>query len=181
MKHTKETWKNFVKTLAKAQTEDNAITANPIFCVQEKLVMWGKDKYHSYDTDCFCTSDGDYHENGDDLYACLEAEEKHELNGIALKEFGDMFSDLNSEYQEKAVEEWDSSYSKVYGSVYWSDVCTHLTKEAAERYIQKNAHNHKELRVYVKSLNQCPEFIALVQGILGGQIDFIGEKESVTF
>lgn len=179
MKHTKETWEKFVKTLAKAQTEDNAITANPIFCVQEKLVMWGKDKDHSYDVDCFCTPNGGSRENGDDLYACLDATEKHELNGIALEKFGDMFSDLDDSDQEEALEEWDSSYLKVYGSVYWSDVCTHLTKEAAERYIKENAHNHKELRVYVKSLNRCPEFIALVQGILGGQIGFIGEEECV--
>lgn len=176
MKHTKESWEKFIKTLAKAQIEDNAATANPIFCVQEKEVMWGQDKDHSYDVQCFCTPDNTTHQSADDLYACLGAVDKHELNGVSLAEFGDMFLELDEGFQEDVLEEWDSSYSKIYGSIYWSDVCTHLTKEAAERYIKENAHNHKELRVYVRALNRCPEFIALVQGILGGQITWVGEQ-----
>lgn len=176
MQHTQESWKKFVEILAKAQVEDNAATANPIFYVQEKEVMWGQDKDHSYDVQCFCTPDGTTHENTDDLYACLYAVDKHELNGVSLDEFSDMFLDLNEDDQEKVLEKWDSSYSKLYGSIYWSDVCTHLTKEAADRYIKENAHNHKELRVYVKSLNRCPEMIALVQGVLNGQIGWVEEQ-----
>lgn len=178
MQYTKDSWEDFVKTLTKAHTQDLSGTSNPTFVVQEKEVIWGKDLEHSYDVGVLVTPEGSSYANGDELYACLSALEKHELNGESLDMFSDMFLDLNEDNQVDVLVEWDSNYSKLYGSFHWSDVCSHLTKESAERYIKENAHNHKELRVYVKSMNRCPEMIALVQGILGGKIGLISQQET---
>ena len=44
----------------------------------------------------------------------------------------------------------------------WETVMVAFTERGCQEYIQANGHNHRgELRIYVESLNRCPEMMAI--------------------
>jgi hypothetical protein len=54
----------------------------------------------------------------------------------------------------------------------WEYECAHLTREAAEAFIKRKAHDHRKLRIYVDSQYWCWEFNAIIEGMISGEIGF---------
>jgi hypothetical protein len=120
-------------------TQDNRITANPLFCVEQKRRVYGLG--HEY-TDNFI------HQWKDDPGYFWETE-KEALK--ALEEGG---------YGE---ENYDDYIDKVGYYEYWDFVTAHLTEKAAQRYINENKHNLNEPRIFVSSQHRCHEFNDVVE------------------
>jgi hypothetical protein len=63
-------------------------------------------------------------------------------------------------------------WEKVYFEEYWEYVCAHFTRESAEAFIKRKGHDYDELRIWVDCQVYCPEYNAIVDGILDGKIVF---------
>lgn len=122
-------------------TQDNRITQNPMFCVQEKRRLVGLDSSYS-DTHCWHNAD-----SGETLYdddPGLNEGRKAQLgNSKAWDEFG---------YLDQ-----------------WVTVMVAFTEEGCREYLRLNGHNLKEPRIYVESFNRCPEMIAIREALMTNQ------------
>ncbi|CDH00781.1 hypothetical protein L7750_16255 [Xenorhabdus bovienii] len=62
---------------------------------------------------------------------------------------------------------------------YWKydykTINTHLTREAAERFIARKQHDYGELSVYVESFYWCWEMRTLIEGVLTRKIKYTGD------
>ena len=125
-----------------------AITDRPIFFVQEL-----------FDVGVF---DGDYTPNGDGVTKVQYVHDDSSYETIQeLEDFFDDFDDLKEAIKD--VNKIDVYYMYV-------NVCAHLTREAAQLYIDQNKHNLKSPRIYVKSMNRCHEMIGLVEAVMSGKL-----------
>jgi hypothetical protein len=120
------------------KTQDNAITADPIFVVFEKkkIYICGMD-HECADGFDWIDCDGDpviRSESGD------ETEDYFKLCG----------------------------YEKAYYITVDRFVNAHFTRRSAEKYIRENPHRHSrgKLHIYVDSMWRCPEMIALRNHLL---------------
>jgi hypothetical protein len=144
------------------ETQDNAITSDPLFTVQRKHRQYGMDT--------------DYCEN----FAWFDAEEpSHPVCDDDPEE--------HSKYEllEKAYDgtiDWPETFgseemwSRTGYIDRWEFVQAFLTREAAEAYRRNQAHNLGETRVYVESGYNNPEWKRLralparVLGVLAGRL-----------
>ncbi len=105
------------------RTQDNRITANPIFMVQQKDRTYGFDSSYS---DEFIWID-----RGDEVYD------------------EDLIAELN--HKDEEMEDIDKRYYKCYYRDHWLAVQPFFTEVAAKNYLQINGHNLHEARIYVES------------------------------
>lgn len=105
----------------RVRTQDNRITANPIFVVQQRKRYYGIDN-----ADQIAWMDDDWNQVDDTRVA--ELEEAFEFAGECPKGF------TRVGYQDR-----------------WEYVMPFFTEAAAQRYLEENAHNLKEPRIYVES------------------------------
>lgn len=123
-----------------------AHTSYPVFVVQEVKRIYGVNEDYSWD--------------GFREHIFMDSEEFDDIEEVR-------------EYlEEDDVEFDDDRIEIVYSARTWVDVNHHLTRESAERYIDKNSHNLSSPRVYVKSNNRCREIINLIDSIIDGRIVF---------
>lgn len=121
-------------------TQDNRITAEPFFVVQEKHRIYGIDA-DQYDAPHeWMTEDG---EGTADAKEAKELDEKYE-NG-------------------KPTPGWN----RIGYVDEWRDVTGCFTEEGAKEYIRINGHNLKEPRIYAKSLYRNAEMIAIRKRLMG--------------
>lgn len=113
-------------------TQDNAITADPIFMVQEQVRVYG------IDTDF------------DPTIAWLYEDDSVE---VSEEEAGA----LEVLYRKSGSE--PNGYRRVGYHQDWHNRQPFFTRAAAERYIRSNGHNHSgPLRIYVESAYRNPEW-----------------------
>lgn len=131
--------KNIQKEL---KTQDNRITADPIFLVQEKERVYGMDLEYAPES---CYYDWENYEE--------VSEEEYEKD---LKEWGENFrSGARKSYEE--VGYFDQWITKLF----------FFTHKAAQEYIDTRAYRHSgELRIYVASLCDNDEMRQLRNYIL---------------
>jgi len=134
------------------QTQDNLATANPLYCVQQKRRICGMDLDYTHGYEWVSEEDSDCHYTESEIFDAIRLE----VNDIREGE-GDAEHLSDSE-----IDPEDFGYRKVGHLDIWDFVCAHLTMKAAESYIEANAHNLKEPRVYVDSQYRCHEFNAVV-------------------
>lgn len=117
-------------------TQDNRLTAYPIYVTVQELVCIGV-MADGYEVNCPC-GDGEMHK----IYRlnCMEGEynSKEELINAYEEETEEKFNEAD----EEAIEELNCGYV-------WYPVEFFLTIKGAEEYMKANSHNHGKLRTYV--------------------------------
>lgn len=118
----------FLRDLAqKLQTQDNAFTASPNYCIQERVQVVGIDRDYANDEAWF-NCGGEYQQADDKKAKAL-----------------DSYYDRYGKYQEgwtKLGYEWKWKYIGV----------SFLTRDAAHSFVASQKHNYRDgLRVYVDS------------------------------
>ena len=117
------------------RTQDNRITADPFFIVQERQRVYGMDT--AYDPEI----------------AWLHGDESIEVDAAKAKR-------LEAAYQKNYKE--PDEYRRVGYVEKWVYVTGCFTEAAADRYIAHNSHRHSgPLRTYAESLYRNPEMIAV--------------------
>ena len=120
-------------------TQDNLCTSFPLFLVQQEHRIYGMDT--------------DYCENkiyswNDDPEYFWNTREEALSEVIKSGRTEDNFADVINEVGYVTI---------------WVFVTAHLTRKAAQLYIEQNAHNLKSPRIYVSSQYRCHEFNAAVE------------------
>lgn len=170
---TPETWADFVERLhyhCNGKGVDDHHTANAIFNVQARRIIYGIDRDYTDDLvvtreDCEWFSPQEYWEDADE-------EERADLHRLANEESGDGKGFLGlserdqwhvlGELRDHTVTGWTES---------WEHVNSHFTKEAAEAFIKRKAHDYRKgLRVYVDAQIYCWEFEAIKEAIIAGRL-----------
>lgn len=103
--------------------QDNRMTSNPIFVVQQKRIIYGLD-------------DGDEAIWVDDDFDEVLGEERIELE---------------TRYGNGDIGERHGDYTRVYVQVFWDHVTSCFTEQGAKDYIAANGYNLKEPRIYVET------------------------------
>lgn len=145
---------NLAELAHELRTQDNACTADPIFCVQERKLDVGYDETFGGEL-VWVGSEGELvtRESDSARFERLDADSfDPDLDG-------DPDGWTRTSYQER-----------------WEFVQPFLTRSAADAYIAHNRHRHSgSLRVYVDSGYRNPEWQALRSLMLS-----LGEQESGT-
>ena len=147
---TREYFDAFVQRLHHGRRGDGVKdhwTRDAIFIVQKRNRIMGMDGSYNSDDYIWVNYERD----------CEEADERTSRRLDALDNGFDR--DLRG---------WE----KVYYMDVWEYVSAHFTKESAEAFIKRKGHDYDELRVYVDCQVYCPEYNAIVDGILDGEIVF---------
>ena len=121
------------------KTQDNRITANPLYCVQQKRRIYGIDLEYDPQILYQWAEDPDY-----SWETREEAEQELLKDDISLDDF------------EKYIQE--VGYIDI-----WEFVTAHLTEKAAQLYIDQNKHNLKSPRIFVSSQYRCHEFNNVIE------------------
>lgn len=131
------------------KNQDNRITADPLFCVQQKRRVYGMDGDLIDDLDFIWvyTEDSEYTFGPDEIFDEIR-DNDHGEDGV-----------LNLHDEEIEPEEW--GYHQMFYVEYWDFVCAHFTERAADEYIRDNNHNLTSPRVYVTSQYRCYEWNAV--------------------
>lgn len=169
---TKETFDDFVSRLKHDCVGDGVkehCTADALFTVQTKRIVSGIDLDYCdnrmvYCDDCSWFSPQEYWDDLDD-------DSREDLNIQAENSFGSLFCDLDEDNQWDILSDLED-YTVTGYEERWEYVNSHFTKDAAEAFIARKKHDHKELRIYVESQYWAWEFNAIKNAILSGKLVF---------
>ncbi|MDA8428118.1 MAG: hypothetical protein M0T70_02575 [Geobacteraceae bacterium] len=169
MELTKENFDDFISRLKyhnQGEGVDDHCTAEPLFIVQSRKRHVGIDLQYDPPTlwvDC------PEHETEYETYEELRqaAAEYEAENECTLDEWDFRFDD-------EILHGKETVFQKVGYFDTWEFVTAHFTKEAAEAFIARKKHDHRELRIYVEAQVYCWEWNAIVKGFLTGKITFNG-------
>lgn len=123
------------------KTQDNRITQDPIFVVEQKRRMYGFDSL--YADDYVWLDDDDYEEADKEAVAVLEQS----------------YYDDRGKYNGQ-------DYSKVYYKEHWEFVTACFTEQGCKDYINRDAHNLGETRIYAYSAYKNSEWRSLRKMLL---------------
>jgi len=139
-----EFYEKLLKKLShELRTQDNRITGEPLFCVQQKRRIWGIDTRSDPETAWIWKDDPD---------CVFDTKEE------AMKDF--LCTDYDKKHFDKYIEE--VGYIDI-----WEFKTAHLTETAAQLYIDQNKHNLTSPRIFVTSQYRCHEFNEVVEYIKG--------------
>lgn len=120
------------------RTQDNAITADPLFVIYEKERVYGMDPEHSDEFNTlWINADGDYEEASRQRHQALE--KRYYRNGVS--EYGG--------WRRVCYTDRDK-FSRAF-----------FTRKSAENYIRRNSHNLKRPHIFVESMYRNYEMIAV--------------------
>ncbi len=125
------------------RTQDNRMTNEPVFCVQQKRRLWGVDP--------------DYHGGN---YKWVNGEEGHEA---------DEAETIELDAVEAKFESIPGEWAKIYYIDQWVFVTACLTEKAALAYLAINGHNLNEPRIYAESGWRNAEWIGLRELLMGNK------------
>jgi len=153
--HEAQRWPSLLASLEEElRTQDNRITSDPIFMVQERC------RLHGFDVVQCETPVAWIHTDGDDVTEASEPEK---------------FKELEAYYDQHCKEPEDWTRTGYIDR--WENVQPFLTEKAADEYIRLNHHRHKKLRTYVESGYRNPEW-QLLRRLFGGELRaLIGHAE----
>ncbi|HBI8868567.1 TPA: ead/Ea22-like family protein, partial [Acinetobacter baumannii] len=149
---TPETWAEFTQQLKNSWENDNAGTDSPIFVVQSKNIVWGLDPASDSVeiTNIVDVDQESKYKSVEEFFDSLKAAEKHDLNGLAIDEEDELFLDAKVSTQINILSEWNERNVYIcHGKYFWEDINCHLTRSAAEAFINRKSHDYGELRVFV--------------------------------
>lgn len=170
----KETWNDFIERLKYHNQGDGVnyhATAYPAFTVREKVTVTG-----SEDDNVGICCEGEYFDDVNDALDWLDESIKSKTLAQAEEYTGwswDMLSDYDK--ANAIIDVTDDSY--IY---YWKwdyrTVNSHLTKEAAERFIKRKQHDYGKLSIYVESAYWCWELRTIIDAMMNGKIKYVGDE-----
>lgn len=133
-------------------TQDNRITQDPLFVVQEEKITVGVDIAFNYDGMCFQRME-------DEWETVFDYDEKFE-------DFEENYWAFDNPDWPRDDEKWESTgYTKE-----WVAVAYFFTEGAADAYIENQRHNHHgALRTYAESLYRNPEMKAVRSMLMAGE------------
>ena len=129
------------------ESQDNRITAEPIFMVQERVRTTGFDTSYT-DNIVWLWQTNDYEE-------------------ITEQSDPKRFDELEDPWQDRG--EAPEGYVRTGYVDRWLNLQPFFTEKAADAYIAKNHHRHGPLRVYVDSAYRNEEWM-LIRRLLGGEL-----------
>jgi hypothetical protein len=169
------TWADFAQRLrydcVGAGVRDHC-TANAIFIVQAKRIIYGIDTDYSDNRVIIVSCDEaewftvqEYWDDADgDMRDRLNAlaQDKAEKDFLALDR--DEQLEILAELEDHQVVGWDET---------WEYVNAHFTKDAAEAFIRRKKHDYRKgMRVYVDCQSYAWEFNAIKEAILNGTLTY---------
>jgi hypothetical protein len=168
-KLTHSTFNDFVTRLkfhCRGEGVSNHHTAEALFIVQTKRMVTG---LMSDFTDNKCIHDGEDSETFYSLESFIENLDDDTLKHYELNDYECPFLEMSESDQWDALE--NISQLTISGfDTSWEYVNCHLTKEAAQRFIERKQHDHMELRIYVDSQYWAWEFNTIKNAILDGRL-----------
>ena len=127
------------------QTQDNRMTEEPMFIVQEAVQDWGIDDGYADGYTWTYDSMGEHHDI-----------EEYPIEGITIKTL-DEYCDQNHEDDEMYYE--GKQFTKRYYRDRWEFVTACFTQHGCQCYIDSNKHNHQgKLRIYGWHTHRNQEF-----------------------
>lgn len=170
-KLTPETFADFIQRLrhhcAGEGVEDHC-TADALFIVQARRIVSGIDRDYTDQLLVYCddytwySPKSYWDECGEEAQANLnaKAQDVSECDFLQLDELGQW--DILAELPDHTVTGWHEQ---------WEYVNSHFTKEAAEAFIKRKAHDYRDgLRVYVDAQLYCWEFNAIKEALISGAL-----------
>ena len=148
-------------------------TADAIFIVQAKRLVYGIDT--GYTGNSVVIHGDRKHFSPQEYWDDLNEEERAELNEAAQEhsrvDFLELYEDdqweVLGELEDHTVTGWDSR---------WEYVNVHFTREAAEAFIQRKAHDYPlGLRIYVDAQLYCWEWNTIKAAIMDGRLGLVDE------
>lgn len=133
------------KIAARMRGQDNRITAEPIFVVQQRRRIYGLDPDYTDDV-CWCRSDDEFYEVTDP---------------------GEL-AEIEAEYAHTGLEPgnpWRKYIRTGYRDV-WEWVQPFFSEIGAQAYIDANRHNLTDPRIYVESAHRNDEWQAVRAALL---------------
>ena len=133
------------------QTQDNRITQDPLFVVQEEKIIVGIDTNFNYDGMCFQRME-------DEWETIFDTDDEYE-------DFDKNFWTVDPDWAHDGEKGEPTGYTKE-----WVAVSYFFTEGAADAYIENQRHNHHgKLRTYAESLYRNPEMKAVRALLLEGE------------
>ena len=167
------TWADFVTRLRHHSVGEGVrehYTSNALFVVQRLTYTYGIERdYHpervTICDDCVWVNPQHYWDDTDQ-------DRRDKLDATSMKEHGLVFMAVDTDRQFDMLDELPD-HRVVGRSERWDFVSAHLTREAADAFIQRKWHDYRYgLRVYVAAQRYAWEFEAIKAGILNGSITF---------
>lgn len=124
------------------RTQDNRITHNPIFIIEEEEKIWGVDSEYDYDGRIWINHDYDYD----------EIEDERLLKVL----------DYRYQYGEDI-----KNYGVVFYRTAWKFVTACFTEKGCEDFIKIDGHNHGKLRIYAHGSYRNAEFNTIRDYLMG--------------
>lgn len=170
---TPESWSDFVYRL-RYDTEGEGVrrhyTADAVFIVEMRVERVVPEGYGGR----VVIFDGcESSESPEDFFSGCCDETKAKLNLACDGNFlaADSFD------QERAIEEHLPDYSLIYLVDDWEFVCQHLTRDAADAFIERKKHDYRlGLRVNVDASTYSWELNTIKAAILSGRIGLLPEQ-----
>ncbi|MCU5775193.1 hypothetical protein [Winslowiella arboricola] len=169
-KLTPETFADFVSRLKyhrRGEGVNDHCTADAFFVVQRKRLVSGIDPEYTDQLMVYC-DDWQWfsiQEYWDDL----EADGRAELNKKAQDWCSSQFMKSGESDQWYLIGQLENHTVTGY-QWEWEHVNSHFTKEAAEAFIKRKAHDYSGLRVYVDSQCWSWEFNTIINAIIDGRL-----------
>ena len=143
------------------ETQDNRITAEPVFVVQNKKKLFGVDSdYHNDGFEWYSVGSGDWSVTEGQMFDWLQSNCNDYENKIDAPE------DAPEGFDE---DEWDwgsGPWRRVYYKVQWEFATSCFTEHGCNEYLRINGHNLTEPRIYVYSGYRNQEWIDLRKYLL---------------
>lgn len=170
---TPETFADFLQRLrhhCEGEGVADHCTANALFIVQARREVGGIDRDYTDQWLVYCDdqtwhSPQAYWDDSDEEWQAMlnaKAQEASEVDFLQLSE-SDQWNILN-DLDDHTVTGWDEQ---------WEYVNAHLTREAAEAFIKRKAHDYRKgLRIYVEAQTYCWEFNSIKEALINGKIVF---------
>lgn len=172
---TKQTYDDFVSRLKHdcvgCGVKEHC-TADALFIVQTKRIISGIDLDYCDDRVVYC--DGSSWFSPQEYWDDLDEDGKNGINSISIEQNNCEFLDLCENDQWDILSELDEHTVTGYEER-WEYVNSHFTKDAAEAFIERKKHDHRELRIYVDSQYYAWEFNEIKNAILSGKLAFKDE------
>lgn len=150
---------DFKKIQERLNTQDNRMTADPIFIVYDWEEVPSLEDY---------TDDFKYrHYDGDDLGTT-----KQEVIDFCKGEEWDLPNNIN-DMSDWAFDDWVNDHpdmDKVYYIKKRRFVGVFFTEKAAQTHIDANHYHYKEPHIYVESLWRNPEMQAVRKALMDGRV-----------
>lgn len=169
---------NFVEFIERLKTHNRGkgveyhCTSNPLFAVQAKRICSGLLPGYG---DKLCIYDHENYQEWLSLESFIDDLDEDSIEYWELDQHEEDFLEMSKSNQWDCLENIPSLTISGYVEK-WEYINSHLTKEAAERFIKRKKHDYRHgMRVYVYSQHYAWEFNSIIDALIDGKIGWLYE------